>query len=158
MVKSFQGLLMNRTQIIVILAISGFILFSGTIDREEKMEKLKLEIMVVERQFAEMTADKGIKDAFLFYAAEGAVLMRNNKVIKGKINIRKYFDSVKLKNIKLKWKPDFVDISSSGDLAYTYGKYTFSAKDQSGKEINSEGIFHTVWKKQIDGSWKYVWD
>lgn len=149
---------MKRSIVIFFLFVSSLVIFSDTSDREEKMEKLKLEIMAVERQFAEMAEKRSIKDAFLFYAAEGAVLMRNNKVIKGKTNIRKYFDSVKLNNIKLKWEPDFVDLSSSGDLAYTYGKYTFSAKDQSGKEINSEGIFHTVWKKQIDGSWKYVWD
>ena len=149
---------MKRSLVIFFLFVSSLVIFSDTSDREEKMEKLKLEIMAVERQFAEMAEKRSIKDAFLFYAAEGAVLMRNNKVIKGKTNIRKYFDSVKLNNIKLKWEPDFVDLSSSGDLAYTYGKYTFSAKDQSGKEINSEGIFHTVWKKQLDGSWKYVWD
>ncbi|MFC2138829.1 YybH family protein, partial [Bacteroidota bacterium] len=60
--------------------------------------------------------------------------------------------------VKLEWKPDYIDVSTSGDLGYTFGKFTFSAKDTTGKLIESEGIFHTVWKRQEDGSWKYVWD
>jgi ketosteroid isomerase-like protein len=52
----------------------------------------------------------------------------------------------------------FVDVAASGDLAYTYGQYTISSKDENGKEITKSGVFHTVWKQQSDGSWKYVWD
>jgi len=43
-------------------------------------------------------------------------------------------------------------------LAYTYGKYTWQIKDTQGKITKYQGIFHTVWKKQSDGTWKYVWD
>ena len=25
-------------------------------------------------------------------------------------------------------------------------------------EVEYKGIFHTVWKRQSDNSWKYVWD
>lgn len=52
----------------------------------------------------------------------------------------------------------FCRYCKSGDLAYTYGKYNFSALSTNGEKISSTGIFHTVWKKQDDGSWKYVWD
>jgi ketosteroid isomerase-like protein len=31
-------------------------------------------------------------------------------------------------------------------------------KDSVGNKKDFKGIFHTVWKKQKDGSWKYVWD
>jgi len=43
-------------------------------------------------------------------------------------------------------------------MGYTYGKYIWSSTDPAGKPITFNGIFHTVWKKQPDGSWKYVWD
>jgi len=140
------------------MLMPSMVFLSGGTDSEGEMENLKREIMEVERAFAEMAAEKGIKDAFLFFAAEDSAIMRNNKVYKGKDEIGKYFDSVTLRDIKLNWKPDFVDLSASGDLAYTYGKYIFSARDEAGKTISSEGIFHTVWKKQVDGNWKYVWD
>jgi len=51
-----------------------------------------------------------------------------------------------------------VDASETGDMGYTYGKYTWQSKDSSGKVDEAKGVFHTVWKKQKDGSWKYVWD
>ena len=140
------------------MLMPSMLFLSGGTRSEGKMENLKLEIMEVEREFADMAAEKGIKEAFLFFADEDAVIMRNNKVYKGKDEIGNYFDSVKLRDIKLNWKPDFVELSSSGDLAYTYGKYIFSARDEVGKTISSEGIFHTVWKKQVGGNWKYVWD
>lgn len=60
--------------------------------------------------------------------------------------------------MSLQWDADFVDVSKSGELAYTYGKYTFTAIDSTGKTIDDKGIFHTVWKKQKDGKWKFVWD
>ncbi|MCB9249994.1 MAG: hypothetical protein H6613_16335 [Ignavibacteriales bacterium] len=36
---------------------------------------------------------------------------------------------------------------NQGDLAYTYGHYTFSATNPTGENISAKGIFHTVWKK-----------
>ena len=43
-------------------------------------------------------------------------------------------------------------------MAYTYGEYEFTSLDTLGKSKVSKGIFHTVWKRQGDGTWKYVYD
>jgi ketosteroid isomerase-like protein len=43
-------------------------------------------------------------------------------------------------------------------MAYTYGKYLWKVKDTTGKIQEFKGVFHTVWKRQSDGSWKYGWD
>lgn len=43
------------------------------------------------------------------------------------------------------------------DLGYTYGHYTYTTVDSTGKRIIYKGIFHSVWKKR-DGVWKFVWD
>jgi len=60
--------------------------------------------------------------------------------------------------ILITWSPDFVETSQDGTIGYTYGNYTWQSKDSSGKVNEAKGVFHTVWKKQKDGSWKYVWD
>lgn len=125
---------------------------------EDSIEEWKEEITNTERAFAEMARKEGVPKAFLFYAANDAVLNRNNKVLKGKEAIKTYFDNQTLKEVNLQWAPDFVDVSSSGDLGYTYGSFTFSAKDTTGNPIEAEGIFHTVWKRQADGNWRFVWD
>jgi ketosteroid isomerase-like protein len=124
----------------------------------EKKQTYKNEIVEVEAAFAESLRSEGMKAAFLSFAAEDAVLNRNDVLYKGKEEIRAYLEGISLLNIRLEWEPEYIDVSGSGDMAYTYGPYTFSAEDTAGNAITATGIFHTVWKRQEDGSWKYVWD
>lgn len=121
------------------------------------IDQFKKEILETEYAFAKMAKEEGVGAAFLAFAADSAVLSRETLII-GKENIETHFANLPYTDVILEWEPDFVDVSSSGDLGYTYGKYNFSATDQYGKKINTSGIFHTVWKKQPDGRWKYVWD
>jgi ketosteroid isomerase-like protein len=127
-----------------------------TTSRYDK-ERSKREIIITEKDFEKKAAVDGIAEAFAFYAADRAVINRGNLIF-GKSAIRYFYEHQKNNDALLKWQPDFVDISSSCDLGYTYGKYTFSYKDSLGKVNESKGFFHTVWKKQADGKWKFVWD
>lgn len=122
------------------------------------MQQWKEEIRQAEAGFAAMAAQAGIKDAFLAYAAEDAVLNRGGKLIRGRDEIAAYFDSQTLKDVRLEWSPSFIDVAASGDMAYTYGPFTFSAVDTAGVPVELAGHFHTVWKRQADGSWKFVYD
>jgi ketosteroid isomerase-like protein len=61
--------------------------------------------------------------------------------------------------LSLKFQASKVDVSASGDLAYTQGSYTLTATDpHTGKVINDHGSFVTTYRKQPDGSWKAVVD
>jgi len=124
------------------------------------IEKWKNEILETEQEFAKMAKKEGIKMAFLEFAAEEAVLMRNNKLVVGKSAIKVHFEnqSAKNTNVSLTWRPDFVDVSIAGDLGYTYGEYIYSFTNSEGNFIKNKGIFHTVWKRQENGAWKFVWD
>lgn len=146
--------------ILILIIFSQLILYSCTMKEQDTITTSKNEILEVENNFAEMAKSEGIADAFLFYAAEDAVLMRNNKLVIGKNRLSEYFDKQAPPgtDVSLSWKPDFVDVSSSGDLGYTYGKYTFSYTDSTGSAVERSGVFHTVWKRQSDGTWKFVWD
>lgn len=124
----------------------------------ESIEKWKQEITKTELNFAKMAKEKGVQDAFLHFAANDAVLLRSNQLVTGKKEIDEHFNQQTLKDYTLEWSPDFVDVSASGDLGYTYGHYTFTYKDENGEYQQSTGIFHTVWKRQTDNSWKFVWD
>jgi ketosteroid isomerase-like protein len=146
-------------QRIIILLIVGILFnFCTMEERNAPIEEWKAEIVKTETDFAQMAKEKGMPAAFLHYAAEDAVLNRNNTIVNGKAEMAQYFDNQTLKDINLEWLPDFVDVSASGDMAYTYGKFTFSAIDTSGTPLNAKGIFHTVWKRQANGEWKFVWD
>lgn len=125
----------------------------------DKKAQFKDEIATAEKAFAQMAKDKGLQAAFTFFAADSAVINRGDVLIKGKNSIFAYYGKPSgLQNVKLEWTPDFVDVSSTGDMGYTYGKYHFSGMDSFGKMVENEGIFHTVWARQPDGSWKFVYD
>ena len=128
-------------------------------NEKSKSETAKQEIEKVERDFAQMAAEKGIAEAFHFFADSNATIkQQNDTLIHGQKAIRSFYSTPFYQKATVKWSPDFVDASMDGDLGYTYGKYTWSTTDSAGKQITFNGIFHTVWKKQPDGSWKYVWD
>ena len=119
---------------------------------------LKQKLIKVEEDFEALAENKGLAEAFYYYADDSAVIIRkNNTLIKGRASIKKFYSDINY-IVSLKWKVDFVDVSNDGTLGYTYGKYNRTVKDEKGQISEVSGIFHTVWKKQKDGSWKYVWD
>lgn len=122
-------------------------------------EKYKQEIIQAERDFAKMVKEQGMQAGFTFFSDSNAVMRRaDESLIMGKSEIEKHFGNPRYKDAILEWEADFVDVAQSGDLGYTYGHYNFEAKDSTGNPIKATGTFHTVWKRQPDGSWKYVWD
>ena len=135
------------------------ILSSCSMKKADQTEQYKNEIVAAEKAFAKLVKEKGIKEGFLSFAADSAVVRRGEELHIGKeaLNLL-YSRPSKLKDVVLEWTPDFVDVAASGDLGYTYGKYYFSGTDSLGNTIEERGIFHTVWKRQQDGSWKFVWD
>jgi ketosteroid isomerase-like protein len=142
----------------VILPLILLYLATACYHNEENKSVLKEEVLGTEKDFASMAANSGITAAFLNYADENAVLQRNGKLIKGKTAIKTYFESQDLTKTRLQWSPDFAEVSLSGDMAYTYGTYTLTTIDEKGIEMEKSGVFHTVWKKQPDDTWKFVWD
>ena len=124
----------------------------------QEMEQWKSEIMAVEQDFNNMAQEQGLVKAFEFYAAPNGVIRRKNKIVKGPKEIAAWYEKDVQPNETLTWKPTFIDVSASGDLAYTYGDFTFTYPDTSGNMKENKGVFHTVWKRQENGEWRYVWD
>lgn len=148
-----------RTTFILLVTVALSIHACKTGSSSVDPEKTKKEIGQAEKDFEKMAAEKGIAEAFWYFADSTAVMKgANDSLIRGKDGIRNLFMAERFKNATVKWSPDFIDASSSGDLGYTYGKYVWQSKDSTGKIQESRGVFHTVWKKQKDGSWKFVWD
>lgn len=118
----------------------------------------KEEILAVEAAFDSVAQKNGLPIAFKTYAAPDGVIRRGKNIIQGKEAIFSWYTEDSLPNETLSWKPDFVDVSSSGDMGYTYGSYVFTSTDSAGTKKERTGKFHTVWKRQPDGSWKFVYD
>ena len=148
-------LLINKLCLIVFI-LSASLAASAQTAKEKAIK----EITKAENDFSAMASEKGIEAAFTYFAASNAIIKRgNDSLIYGKSAITNFYANNVFKKATLKWSPDFTDASESGNLGYTFGKYTWQLKDDQGKIVQeSAGIFHSVWKKQPDGSWKFVWD
>ncbi len=146
-------------RIIISLLFATLLLIScKKVVKTDQLEVYKAELINVEKEFAQMAKEEGVASAFLAFAAKDATISRGDMLFHGLEGIQEYFDRQTLKNVELDWEPDFVDVSTSGDLGYTYGDYVFSAIDANGDTLHAAGVFHTVWKRQEDGNWRFVWD
>jgi len=138
-------------------SLAGFVSCDPAMDREPSHNP-KAEITEAEMDFAATAQSKGIAEAFYLFADDSAVIKRaNDTLIKGKENIKRYYQKTVRPGARVSWAPDFVAVSSDGTLGYTYGKYVWKSPAEDGT-TEYRGVFHTVWKRQKDGSWKYVWD
>jgi ketosteroid isomerase-like protein len=114
----------------------------------------------VDRAFSKRAQEVGVPTAFVEFATEDAVMYRNGMdPIVGRKAIANLLGPEG--RVSLIWKPLTADIAASGDLGYTLGSFTYKSPPNSD---DSEGAGHytgsyvTIWKKQPDGSWKWVFD
>lgn len=151
---------MNKHRSIPMLLLTLF-LFAACYTRTEmkSVQVLKEEIHSTEEAFRNAATTDGIAEAFYRFADSAAVINRGrDSLIFGKDNIKHFYDRPVYLQATVDWAPDFIDVSESGDLAYSYGKYHWQVKDSTGKVTEYRGVYMTVWKRQKDGNWKYVWD
>lgn len=125
---------------------------------KEQLSKWKSEIEQTEKDFNDLAQKEGLAKAFETYAAPDGVINRRRKIIQGKKAIGQWYLDNPRPDRTLTWKPDFVDVSTSGDLGYTYGTAIFITTDSTGVKTQREAKFHTVWKRQPNGNWRFVWD
>lgn len=126
---------------------------------EAQLEKRKEEVRQMELSFSADLNQYGAAFAFRKYASPDAVIKREkDSLIYGPDAIFHFYSQGQQDKAKGYWAADKVEISDDGTMASTYGRYRWVIKDAAGKETSYHGIFHTVWKKQPDGTWKYVWD
>jgi ketosteroid isomerase-like protein len=58
---------------------------------------------------------------------------------------------------KLVWEPTLAEVSRSGDLGYTSGRYLLTAEGPGGAE-ESRGRYVTIWRKGTGERWQVVMD
>jgi ketosteroid isomerase-like protein len=120
--------------------------------RDKKI--LERELIKTDEDFNLMSAEKGMKAAFLFYAADSVIMLRQGQLpLFGIAELRKHLESVPDKQIHLKWVP--VTAEASGDLGYTFGKWELRI---TGKDTVEYGTYVTIWKKFPDGKWRFILD
>jgi uncharacterized protein (TIGR02246 family) len=94
-----------------------------------------------------------------FWADDASILPPGAPAVVGKEAIRKYVaGSFATPGFSITWTTDKVEVSESGDMAYSVGTDRTSVTAPNGKPVIEEGRGVAIWKKQPDGSWKCVMD
>jgi len=114
------------------------------------------EMVKTEQAFSKMAEEKSTREAFLAFIADDGLLFRPGAV-NGKKWLLEHPAPPTDKKPLLAWQPSFAGMSASGDMGFTTGPWEFKA-DVKDEKPSGYGHFITVWKKQADGSWKFVVD
>ena len=104
------------------------------------------QIEAAERAFAADGLALGIRDSFLKHMADDAIVFRP-----GPVSAKALYEKRKSsKTPQLQWWPRKVVIARSGDLGLSVGPWAINGK--------RGGYYATIWRKQPDGQWKWVYD
>lgn len=126
---------------------------------ESDVEALKSELMEADTAFARMAFEEGRNAAFLEFMDEDVTIMpRRGELIRGMKKYREQLSESGAAEPVVRWKPFFADVSKSGDLGYTMGNFQYFENRQEDADVLREGSYVTIWKKQPDGRWKFVFD
>jgi len=109
-------------------------------------------VIAAERAFAERAAQAGIAPSFLEFMTDDAIVLRPDPLLARAV----YSGLPQAKLPKdggtlLSWWPSFAGVSRSGDLGFTTGPASVNG--------GPPGLYYfTVWARQKDGAWKWVFD
>jgi len=113
----------------------------------------KIKMMDADRAFSKLSEEKGMKAAFMEYIDSNGVLLKPGLYPVVGADAIDFLIQQDDSSYQLKWEPKKGVIAASGELGYTYGLYALKLSD---KDTSIFGTYITIWKKQADGSWKFV--
>jgi ketosteroid isomerase-like protein len=135
-----------------ILILALLMCFAVTVKAQTPLQQM----VQTEQAFSRMAAEKNARDAFLAFIADDGLLFRPTAV-NGKKWMKEHPVPPSDKHPQLAWKPAIAGMAAAGDLGFTTGPWEFK-EDVSDAKPAGYGHFVTLWKKQPDGTWKFVVD
>jgi ketosteroid isomerase-like protein len=115
----------------------------------------RIELMNTDKAFSSLSEEKGMKAAFIEYIDSNGVLLKPDHLPIAGANAIDYLIQQNDTAFTLTWQPHNAVVAKSGDIGYTYGIYSFQPKLT---DTILYGTYVSIWKKQSDGSWKFVLD
>ena len=120
-------------------------------------QKSPLNDMVdTEYAFAKAAKDTTIRESFMEFIADDGVLFRP-----GAVNGKKWMTEHPVppsdKRPLLAWQPAYAGMAKAGDMGFTTGPWEYK-EDMNDAKVAGYGHFVTVWKKQANGTWRFVVD
>src|SRR6478735_12536516 len=127
----------------------GLILILSSCQQEDT-EALKQQVLDADKNFSKMASEKGVAEAFLYYADEKVIKPNpGQQPLVGKFALMEWYKNNPV-NYSLSWEP--LKAEASGNLGYTFGGYKLTTKTLDGlRDTTLFGNYVSIWKRKKDG-------
>ncbi len=117
-------------------------------------------ILQADRDFARVTADKGLEGWMSFIAHDAVKLSSTGALLKGHGQIRQHDAATMFADpaVTLHWTPTEGGIFEDQQYGYTRGRYELRKKEGDQFVLVGKGTYLTVWRKGEEGKWWVVTD
>jgi ketosteroid isomerase-like protein len=134
------------------------VLPDGASAKPASKDALKAALAKMEDDFCVMAREKGIFAAFEYFAAPDVAFVDTDpRKFRGLAAVRERMGPDQ-PGVSVIWSAMFTDVSDDGTLGYNWGRYEWRSPGPDDKERVRTGFFLTIWKRQPDGTWRYVMD
>jgi len=135
----------------IIIAVIFF--SSCKTETTDQSKKAAEQIRNADIAMSDLATKEGFYQALLKYADDSLIIPKEGKLpMIGKTEVTKVWNEKPMIK-ELTWKPIRAEASESGDIGYSFGYAIYQ-----GKDTTTYTNYCTIWKKQKDGSWKFVYD
>ena len=126
---------------------------------QDLSEAAAQEIMAADRAFNEEAKEKGAGPAFADFmdANDGMIIQRGTEPVRGRDAIFN-LQNDNLVPSPLVWEPAQAFAAKSGDFGASWGHWTYTGKDATGRAQTRTGKYLTVWRRNSAGQWKGLMD
>jgi ketosteroid isomerase-like protein len=136
---------------IILLTACAANLYLNSLVGQASPTALSRQVFAAESSFAATMARRDL-EAFATFLSPEAVFFADTAPLRGKAAViegwRQFFAG---RDAPFSWKPEVIEVLSSGTLALSSGP----VHDPSGKPV---GTFNSIWRREPDGRWRVIFD
>jgi ketosteroid isomerase-like protein len=121
------------------------------------LEESRSHVRDADSLFSDLSYRMGAAFAFASTIADDGTMFGSPALLTGPNAVKEYFET-RGEPASLTWQPVFASIAGSRDLGFTIGESVTTARGPSGAAVQRFGKYLTVWRKQRDGTWKFLVD
>ncbi len=142
------------------ISLLFLILLLSSCKTDEKVKAVdqgteRLELLSADSAFSALSVKDGRTAAFTFFLDKEGTLLRPDASLLSGANAIEHLLFQTDTSYTFTRKPQRAVIAASADLGYTYGYYSIQPH---GIDTTMFGTYISIWKKQIDNTWKIVMD
>ncbi|WP_445382967.1 YybH family protein [Robiginitalea sp. IMCC43444] len=144
-----------KIQILLILLIP-FLPLVGT-GQSSNIELEKELLLEADRAWSIAANTNDMERLWSFWADDAIILMSAEMTISGIDQIKRFTTQArKDPNFEISWEVQGANLSDKADMGYTFGIGNVRRTSSSGEIISTTKPYLSVWRKQLDGTWKCI--